>query len=443
MDTEEALRFVEDLLRAQNKRLNDVQRDVFRGTWEGKTAKQINEDYRMFLSDRYIAGDVSSDLRKLLSEVLGEKVKKKTLKGAVERAKQRQELQPEESDTEKPPVLPVEPGGSALNTRQYWEEAPDISQFRGRDRELETLEEWIAGGCRLLTLYGIAGIGKTALSVKLANRIADRFQCLMWLQIKSSPSIAELLTKLIYFISQERDTSSDLSRLLDYFRNQPCLIVLDGMESVMQTGVHDGSYLPGCEEYSEMLRLMGTTVHQSVIILTTKQKPKEVEREEGKNSPVRSFFVRGLGESTAKAICTNKGNYATSDSDWRRLIKLYEGNPAALNLAATRVRKLYGGSITRFVERLQPGAIVFPDISNLLQPQFNCLSDLEQKLITYLANNHGKFTIADIPQEIVQSFSPLEELLQSLLRKSLIDSNETHLWLNSLVREYLISSPVA
>src|SRR2546421_4675734 len=53
---------------------------------------------------------------------------------------------------------------------KYWGEAPDISTFFGRTEELETLERWIVQNrCRLVAIVGIAGVGKTNLSVKLGR----------------------------------------------------------------------------------------------------------------------------------------------------------------------------------------------------------------------------------------------------------------------------------
>ncbi len=44
MNVEEALKLVEELLAERGKRLNDVQRAVFRGVWEGKSYKEIRQD---------------------------------------------------------------------------------------------------------------------------------------------------------------------------------------------------------------------------------------------------------------------------------------------------------------------------------------------------------------------------------------------------------------
>lgn len=50
-----------------------------------------------------------------------------------------------------------------------------MSQFHGRVAELKTLEQWILGGHdRLIALVGMGGIGKVALSVKLARQIQDQ-----------------------------------------------------------------------------------------------------------------------------------------------------------------------------------------------------------------------------------------------------------------------------
>lgn len=58
-----------------------------------------------------------------------------------------------------------------------WGNAPDVSVFYGRTAELEQLERWIIQDqYRLLALYGISGIGKTTLSVKLTQRLQPHFE---------------------------------------------------------------------------------------------------------------------------------------------------------------------------------------------------------------------------------------------------------------------------
>lgn len=62
-----------------------------------------------------------------------------------------------------------------------WGDAPDISYFYGRTAELSALEQWIVTDrCRLVALFGVGGIGKTALAVKLAQRVEEEFDYLVW-----------------------------------------------------------------------------------------------------------------------------------------------------------------------------------------------------------------------------------------------------------------------
>lgn len=52
---------------------------------------------------------------------------------------------------------------------------PDESGFVGREHELAELDAVVSGGSRLVVLSGAPGVGKTALAVRWAHRVADRF----------------------------------------------------------------------------------------------------------------------------------------------------------------------------------------------------------------------------------------------------------------------------
>ncbi|MEE3717486.1 AAA-like domain-containing protein [Tumidithrix elongata RA019] len=86
MNVEEALGLVDRLLIAKTgKALNDLQRTVFRGAWQGKSFTEIHQA----CSDRcgldHLMRNVGPELWQLLSDVLGTKVTKNNLQGPVER----------------------------------------------------------------------------------------------------------------------------------------------------------------------------------------------------------------------------------------------------------------------------------------------------------------------------------------------------------------------
>jgi transcriptional regulator with XRE-family HTH domain len=86
----------------------------------------------------------------------------------------------------------------ALEQYQDWGEAPDGSIFYGRANELTQLEEWIVQDqCRLVLMLGMGGTGKTALSVKLSERIYEHFDALIWRSLRNAPPLQTLLTDLI------------------------------------------------------------------------------------------------------------------------------------------------------------------------------------------------------------------------------------------------------
>jgi len=69
-------------------------------------------------------------------------------------------------------------------------EAVNVSQFCGRQAQLNTLEQWVMQDrCRLVAVVGMGGIGKTMLVTQLAEQLADtnQFELVVWRSLQARP----------------------------------------------------------------------------------------------------------------------------------------------------------------------------------------------------------------------------------------------------------------
>ena len=86
MDYKDALVFIDRLTYLKTgKHLNDIERQVFVGSWQGRSYKEIYPQ-----NPEYVEKYVGYKLWQKLSQVLGEKVSKKKIQGAIARAKTQQ-----------------------------------------------------------------------------------------------------------------------------------------------------------------------------------------------------------------------------------------------------------------------------------------------------------------------------------------------------------------
>jgi WD40 repeat protein/ABC-type dipeptide/oligopeptide/nickel transport system ATPase subunit len=322
-----------------------------------------------------------------------------------------------------------------------WGEAPDISVFYGRTAELTTLTTWINDDrCKLVGIMGMGGIGKTALVTKLTHQLQPHFTKIVWRSLRNAPPLATLIPELIQILSDRTKTlaanveiSTQISTLLDYLRQERCLLVLDNAEAIISQNATDMLPLED-PSYAELFWRIGASAHQSCLVLTSREKPAAIIPLEGEKLPVRTLTIAGLNPPESEHLFDAKGLSVTPDRE--RLWQIYSGNPLALNIVATSIQDLFDGDIEQF---LAAEVSIFSDIRQLLDRQFDRLSPAEQQVMYWLAIERDWVSLAKLHAQTIPSTTKprLLATLESLQRRSLIERRSGKFSQQAVVMEYM------
>ncbi|MDJ0557081.1 MAG: NB-ARC domain-containing protein, partial [Microcoleaceae cyanobacterium MO_207.B10] len=373
-----------------------------------------------------------------LSNVLGEKVTKKNFRALV-----RQKFALHKTPVAKS-QLTISQQINCLSTTQKtlakpkvidWGEAIDVSVFHGRSQELSQLHQYILrDSCRLVAVLGMGGMGKTALAAKVAAQLQDEFDYIIWRSLRHSPSLETTLTELVSFISEQECTQGELSKLIEYLRKSRCLIILDSVETILKSGC-TGHYRSGYENYSQLFQLISETSHSSCFILTSREKPPEVAAFEGINSSVRSLQILGSKEAAQALLQTQ--DISGSVAQKQLLSQYYSYSPLALKIVTTSIKDLFDGDLSEFLEH---GTVTFNGIRRLLDQHFHRLSELEKKIMVWLAINQDWTNVQQLQTNIMPAVSKanLLESLEALIWRSIVKKKSSMYTIEPVVMEYTL-----
>lgn len=173
------------------KYLSDIEIEVLRGSWEGKSYEEIAE--QLFRSVSYINKDVGYRLWKKLSEALGEEVTKKSFRQALKREWQNQNAVATVSGTTANTTIALDfPEGPVALNSPFYVERPPI--------ESDCYKEIVKPGT-LIRIRGPRQMGKTSLINRVMACAAQQNYQIVRINLrKAEKTIFENLNKFLRWL---------------------------------------------------------------------------------------------------------------------------------------------------------------------------------------------------------------------------------------------------
>lgn len=316
-----------------------------------------------------------------------------------------------------------------------------LTPLVGREHEVNLVVQQLREPhCRMLTLNGLGGVGKTRLALEAAYQLRETFAGGVYFVPLAGisdprfilPAIADALGLLF---SGESDPGV---QLINYLREKEILLVLDNFEHLLQ----------GVEQLIGILQ--GA---QRVKLLVTSREPLNLQVEwvlEVQGLPVPAGDMdNGLQTSSAVLLFIQRARQARLGFELApeehpavlRICQLVEGLPLGIELAAAWVRALSCEQISIEIERsldfLSTSARDLPErhrsLRAVLNHSWDLLSEPEKEVFRRLSVFRGGFR-REAAQEVAGAC--LEEIA-SLLNKSMVKRvGEERYDLHELVRQY-------
>lgn len=442
MNVAEVLQCADQLVFTKTgKHLDDVQKAVVTGVYQGKTYDEIADDCKRSESR---VRNVGRQLWQILSKQLGEDINKHNFRSTIARL-----------NTTSPQIINVasnhnfnfcssayqpnnensKPNVNHQSSRHDLTLAPKITSFYDRTLELQTLSHWLIDqNVHLVSVLGLSGIGKTTLVKQFVDLNLQKFDVVIWKNLKISQSLDDIINEIITGVDRDYiQTDNKLTQFFNLLRQQRCLIILDDFQELFSKGELAGEFKTESKNFQNLLKMMTNIEHQSSFILISQEQCKEMISLDEDLYPINCLDLQGLDNTE---IFKKWG--LKDDDSWAELSDMYGGNFVDIKDIASLIKNIFGGKVADFLK--EDTLVVTKDMKSRLTELFKRLSPTEQEILLQLSKFDVPVSREDLSQSLSLSSSDLMNGLLSLRERYLlkrIEGEKVLFDLSVVVREYM------
>jgi predicted ATPase/DNA-binding SARP family transcriptional activator len=312
--------------------------------------------------------------------------------------------------------------------------------FIDREAELKELTALIDNpDCRIISLVGPGGIGKTRLAVELATRVNDWFPdgtyFISLAPIQDPDLIPIILADALKFSFY--GTRNHTDQLIDYLHRMKTLLVFDNFEHLRSQGA---SFLAHLLSFTHNLKIIVTTRERLNMIAETTLEvsglpvpPNEQPENLESYSSIKLFMLNAQRSSPKFSLENNSSAII-------RICQLLNGLPLGIVLASSWARvyscQRIAEEITKNIDFLDISSPDLPPRQRSLRAVFDhswlLLNEDERRILRLLAVFPVPFT-AHAAERICSAPNPI---LASLLDKSLLQRHDDRFEMLTTFQQY-------